>query len=136
MKLDHEKTQPGAMEVGAQITAICQGIAEKYAFELSEVILRREQGETWLARFLLKGSLRLEFELDRRLHQARLEDFEGPYGSVCQKYSLATQSGQGQVEQFSPFDDGPPWPTKLSVEEWSVRILSCFLENRALGYVH
>jgi hypothetical protein len=118
-----------------RINALCLEIAKKYGFELTGAGPGRKPGGILLARFSRKAALCLEFEIDCRTHTARLEDFEVPYSSVCQKYSLNPRSNQGQIDQFSPFDDGPPSPTRFSVEEWSVRILSHYLETRSLGYV-
>jgi hypothetical protein len=116
------------------IDTLCKEIALQYAFEFSGLITNGN-GQVLLARFFQKKSLCLEFEMDRGRQQARLEDFQVAYGSVCQRYSMSSITKQGQVEQFSPFDDGPPWHTEFSVEEWSLRILNHYLEKGSLGYV-
>jgi hypothetical protein len=58
---------------------------------------------------------------------AEITDYNVMYSSVSQVYD------SGQVDQFSPFDDGPPYPTALSVEEWLDRKLEYFLEHLSFG---
>lgn len=114
---------------------ICAEIARKYGFDSAGLVASSGGPEVFVARFLRNGSLCLAFELDRGRQRASIEDFQTPYSSISQEYCLA-KDGHAKVDQFSPFDDGPPWPTKLSVEEWSLRILRYYLEHGHLGYVH
>jgi len=117
------------------LDGICAEIAKRRGYDYEGLVATSGAPDVFVARFLRGGSLRLEFVLDRGRGRARLEDFDVPYGSVAQTFCLA-KDGHAQVEQFSPFDDGPPWPTKLSVEEWSRRSLRYFLAHGRLGQVH
>jgi hypothetical protein len=138
--VQHDLTPPKRTHTASEhmetFSALCQAIAAKYDFQLTGLAPAPKHGEVLRVRFLQQDKLCLEFELDSGHHKARLEDFQVSYSSVSQVYSWKQDQQQGQVDQYSPFDDGPGWPTRFSVEEWSERILRYYLEFRGIGRVY
>jgi hypothetical protein len=116
------------------LRTLCTEIAQKHGFVLT--FTATKSPGAWMARFVARDKVCVEFELDLEGRRARFEDFQVLYSSVSQVYSWNRNKEQGEIAQYSPFDDGPAWPTHHSVELWSERLLRHYLATGRLGYVH
>jgi hypothetical protein len=66
-----------------------------------------------------RGKPLYELSIDFAHQSASLVTRAVPYGEVAQVFR------SGEQEQFSPFDDGPAYPTRLDIRAW--------LEQRCRG---
>jgi hypothetical protein len=57
---------------------------------------------------------------------ACITDYGVSYSSISQEYD------NGKLDQFSPFDDGPPYSSPLTAEEWLIKALNYFIHHGKL----